>query len=66
MARIGKKAHFMRRARNQRRAAGASSGTAREARLQIAHGFDTLAHTARGSTKKTKKKHKKKHKKGKR
>jgi hypothetical protein len=41
--RLGKKAHFLKRARNQREAAKHSKGSARAARLQIAHGYETLA-----------------------
>lgn len=41
--RIGKKAHFLKRAKNNREAAKHSKGAARAARLQIAHGYATLA-----------------------
>ncbi len=51
--RAGKKAHFMKRARNNREAAKNASGPAKLARLQIAHGYETLA--KHGSGKKRKK-----------
>lgn len=41
--RIGRKAHFQKRARNQRNAAKGESGARKAARLQIAHGYDLLA-----------------------
>lgn len=42
--RISKKAHFQKRARNQRNAAKSEKvGARKAARLQIAHGYDLLA-----------------------
>lgn len=49
--RIGKKAHFLKRARNQRHAAASSSGSARAARLMIAHGYESLAKHSGGGHK---------------
>ena len=52
--RAGKKAHFLRRARNQREAAKHATGSAKEARLMIAHGYDKLAKHSGGGKKRRK------------